>query len=194
MLRFCWAGLLSPEIMFTQALATFSVLADNYWAPENLSVEKITELVINFSGASTKLPEISSIFRRNFKLQEISSISSISRSCRHPALRNCSLTHSLQRQANRLRGPFVTVKIGRYSHKLLVMVNNWAPSPTMGQAFSPPGPTRIGNKQTVRDCNVSGGAAKSPSSRSTTWAPPPTMGQAFSPAAGAGRPTRSGNK
>jgi len=59
MLRFYWAGLLSPEIMvilFTQALPTFSVLVDNYRAPE---CRKITQPVITFSGASTKFQEIS---------------------------------------------------------------------------------------------------------------------------------------
>jgi len=66
------AGLLTSEIkviLFTQALPTFSVLADYYWAPE---CTKITLLVINFlPGASTKFQEISSI----------------SRSCRHPVSR-----------------------------------------------------------------------------------------------------------
>ena len=51
-----WAGLLTPEIiviLFTQALPTFSVLADNYRATE---CTKITLLVINFSRSIKKIP------------------------------------------------------------------------------------------------------------------------------------------
>jgi len=63
-----WAGLLTPKIiviLFTQALPTFSVLADNYWVPE---CTKITQLIINFSRSINKNPGDFQYFQEEFQI------------------------------------------------------------------------------------------------------------------------------
>jgi len=60
--------LLTPEItviLFTQALPTFSVLADNYWAPE---CTKITLLIINYSRSINKNPGDFQYFQEEFQI------------------------------------------------------------------------------------------------------------------------------
>jgi len=52
-------------ILFTQALPTFSVLADNYWAPERT---KITLLIINFSRSINKNPGDFKYFQEEFQI------------------------------------------------------------------------------------------------------------------------------
>jgi len=64
-------------ILFTQALPTFSVLADNYWAPECTKINdnywvpqstKITLLIINFSRSINKNPGDFQYFQEEFQI------------------------------------------------------------------------------------------------------------------------------